>query len=200
MTEAGQDELLAKLRTGAISLALTYDLDIDPAHSTHQVLVDLPPRAIVAADSPLAGRADGVSLAELAEWPLVLLDLPLSGEYFLSLFRAGGIEPRVAHRSPHLEVVRSLVANGFGASLINIVPACATSLDGGRLVTLPLVGEHRPMRLGLASRLSRFEARTTAAFREHAVAERGARSGEQGARSEDEMRSGPSHRRPSSPA
>ena len=175
LTEAGQDELLAKLRTGAISLALTYDLDIDPARFAHQVLVDLPPRAIVAADSPLAGRTGGVDLAELAEQPLVLLDLPLSGEYFLSLFRAQGIEPRVAHRSPHLEVVRSLVASGFGASLINIEPASLTSLDGGRLATLPLLGEHRPMRLGLASRLARFESRTAAAFREHAVAALGAR-------------------------
>lgn len=173
LTEAGQDELLAKLRTGAISLALTYDLDIDPSRFGHQVLLDLPPRALVAADSPLAGRTDGLSLAELAEQPLVLLDLPLSGEYFLALFRAQGIEPRVAHRSPHLEVVRSLVANGFGASLINIEPACLTSLDGGRLATLPLLGEHRPMRLGLASRLSRFEPRTTAAFRAHAVASLG---------------------------
>jgi DNA-binding transcriptional LysR family regulator len=171
LTEAGQDELLGKLRSGAISLALTYDLDVDPARFAHRSLLDLPPRAIVAADSPLAGRTYGVSLAELAEQPIVLLDLPLSGEYFLSLFRAQGIEPRVAHRSPHLEVVRSLVANGFGASLINIEPACLTSLDGGRLATLPLLGEHRPMRLGLASRLSRFESRTTAAFREHAVRE-----------------------------
>jgi len=173
LTEAGQDELLARLRTGAIGLALTYDLDVDPARFAHQVLVDLPPRAIVAADSPLAGRVDGVTLAELAERPLVLLDLPISGAYFLALFRAQGLEPRVAHRSPHLEVVRSLVTNGFGVSLINIEPACSTSLDGGRLVTLPLLGEHRPMRLGLASRLSRFEARTTAAFREHAVRELG---------------------------
>lgn len=181
LMEAGQDELLGKLRSGAISLALTYDLDIDPARFAHQGLVDLPPRAIAAADSPLAGETAGVTLAQLAREPLVLLDLPLSGEYFLSLFRAQGIEPRVAHRSPHLEVVRSLVANGFGVSLINIEPACLTSLDGGRLVTLPLLGEHRPMRLGLTSRLARYESRTTVAFREHAaVSLAGAREEEGG--------------------
>ena len=174
LTEAGQDGLIERLRTGAIGLALTYDLDIDRTRFAHQSLVALPPRALVAAGSPLTARAaEGVTLAELAEQPLVLLDLPLSGDYFLALFRAQGIEPRVAHRSPHPEVVRSMVASGFGVSLINIVPATDASLDGGRLATLPLVGDHRPMTLGLASRVSRFESRTTAAFREHAVRELG---------------------------
>ncbi len=71
----------------------------------------LSPQVLPAADDPLAQRKT-VSFAALAKRDFILLDLPLSREYFASLFGAGGSEPRIAHRSPHLEVVWSFVARG----------------------------------------------------------------------------------------
>ena len=54
-------------------------------------------------------------------------------------------------RSEHPETIRTLVANGFGYAIVNACPRTGTALDGGRVVAVPLRGELRPMRLGLAS-------------------------------------------------
>jgi hypothetical protein len=53
--------------------------------------------------------AGSVTLAELTEEPLVLLDLPLSRDYLQALFIAAGLRPVIGQRSPHLEVIRRLL-------------------------------------------------------------------------------------------
>ena len=166
--EAGQDGLLNRLREGQISLALTYDLGLEEDVAFQQ-LAALPPLALLPEDHPLA-RQETVELAELAAEPLVLLDLPLSREYFLSLFLAHGLDANVQHRSQHLDVVRSMVGNGFGYTLVNARPVVDRSLDGREIVAVPLAGEHRPMRLGLASLAGSREPRVVAEFRSHCVA------------------------------
>ena len=64
-------------------------------------------------------RAGGAGARE----PHILLDLPLSREYFLQLFGEAGLEPNVAQRSEHPETIRTLVANGFGYAIVNALPA-----------------------------------------------------------------------------
>lgn len=165
LTEAGQGELLARLRDGGISMALTYDLEL-AEDIAFESLAELPPYAQFAADHPLAAR-EVVTLGELAEEPLVLLDLPHSREYFQALFAAEGLTARVAQRSRQPEVLRTLVANGFGYSIVNARPRADRALDGGQLRTVPIAGAPRPMALGLASLAGTRDTRVTAAFREH---------------------------------
>ncbi len=162
--EADQDGLLSRLREGLIAVALTYDLQL-AEDIAFERLATLPPYALCAASHPLAAR-DSVTLDELVREPLVLLDLPLSRDYFLSLFAAQGFEPRIGHRTSQPDVVRSLVANGFGYSLVNARPAVNQSLDGRPLATVPLAGRHRPMHLGVASLRQRREPRLARAFRD----------------------------------
>jgi DNA-binding transcriptional LysR family regulator len=166
--EAGQDELLRSLREGQTSLALTYDLGLND-DIVFQQLAALPPVAVLPETDSLAAR-DQIELRELAEKAMVLLDLPLSREYFLSIFYAQGLEPNIQHRSAQPEVVRSMVANGFGFTLYNARPLLDRSLDGRRMVTVPLSGDHRPMRLGIASLAGVREPRLVADFRAHCVA------------------------------
>jgi DNA-binding transcriptional LysR family regulator len=165
LVEGGQDELLDGLARGRLSAVLTYDLELDERVAFHELAV-LPPYAQLAAGDELAGAPE-VELAELAERPYVLLDLPQSREYFQELFRTAGLVPRIAHRSRHLEVVRSMVANGYGYTLANARAAVDVAVDGSPLVSVPLAGEHRPMRLGVATLRSEREPRIVAAFREH---------------------------------
>ncbi len=80
---------------------------------------------------------------------MVLLDLPLSGEYFLSFFKEMNIRPKIAERTRDMAVMRSLVANGFGYSIANIRPLNDLSPDGGKLSFIPLTGDVRPMKMGL---------------------------------------------------
>ena len=81
-----------------------------------------------------------------------------------------GLEPNVRHRSPHPEMVRSLVANGFGYALHNARSLADQSLDGRQIVTVPLAGAHRPMRLGVATLSGSRPTRLVAEFRIHCAA------------------------------
>ena len=57
MREGNQAELLTMLARAEIDVAIAYDLDI-PASYDFEGLIDLPPQLILAADDPLADKAD----------------------------------------------------------------------------------------------------------------------------------------------
>lgn len=149
MVEGDQSILIAKLYSLEIDLAITYDLQLSE-ELDFEALAQLPPYALFSELHPMAQQS-AVSLEELAPMPMVLLDLPMSRQYFMSLFSKHGLAPNIVARSRSEEVVRSMVANGIGYSLFNVRPKSYQSLDGKHNVRLRLAGEHRPMMLGLAT-------------------------------------------------
>jgi DNA-binding transcriptional LysR family regulator len=165
VSEGHQETLLGKLRAGDISVALTYDLDIT-SEIAFEPLAALPPYALLPASHPLAAR-EVVSLRDLGDETLVLLDLPISRAYFLSMFEEDGIQPCIRTSSPHTEVIRSLVARGYGYSILNLRPRNMASLDGLPLAYVPLERRYRPMQLGLASLVEYRKTRLVEAFEEH---------------------------------
>lgn len=145
--EADQLDLIEKLRRAEIDVALSYDLDI-PSDLQFKRLRVLPPYAMVASGHPLAQKEE-VMIEELLEYPMVLLDLPLSNDYFFSFFDGAGRRPEIAERTRDMAVMRSLVANGFGFAIANIRPHSDLSPDGRPLKFIPLKGPLRPLHLGL---------------------------------------------------
>jgi DNA-binding transcriptional LysR family regulator len=165
LVDAGQNELLDGLRSGRLDLAVTYDLEVGQEFHFERIC-DLPPVAILPAGHPLAASGS-VSLRRLAREPLVLLDLPLSREYFLGLFAARRLEPHIGGRSAHLDVVCSLVGNGHGYSLVNVPPASLRAPDGSPLAAATVAGAHRRLRMGLIRVAGQRETRAGAAFADH---------------------------------
>lgn len=163
--ERDQTELLDGLRGARLDVALTCDFGL-PADLEFVPLVSLPPYAAMAVDHELAGR-ERVSLEELAAYPMVLLDLPLSAEYVLSFFTAAGLKPRIAERTRDMAVMRALVANGFGYSIANLRPLSDRAPDGKLMRFAPLAGGLRPMRLGVATTAGARLSPTARAFVEH---------------------------------
>ena len=98
---------------------------------------------------------------------MVLLDLPMSREYFLSLFQNVGLRPLITERTSEMPVLRSLVANGFGCSLTNLRTKTSLAPDGEQLGFVRIEGEPRPMVLGLAPVRSVHQSRILTAFQEH---------------------------------
>jgi DNA-binding transcriptional LysR family regulator len=147
--EDHHEGLIERLRHAQIDVAITYDLGTAESDIAFEALASLAPFVMVGELDALAHQRV-TTLEELASRPMVLLDLPLSREYFLSLFQAAGVTPLVAARSASPDVVRSLVANGVGYSLANVRPRASHSLDGKGIVNVQLSGQHRPMQLGLA--------------------------------------------------
>ncbi|SMY07535.1 LysR family transcriptional regulator [Flavimaricola marinus] len=163
--EGHQVALLRMLDRAEIDVAITYDLEI-PKDITFEPLASLPPYVMLAADHPLAENS-AIGLEDLALEPMVLLDMPHSREYFLSMFQSAGLRPNIAERTSELAVARSLVANGFGFGLINVRTKTTLAPDGEKLAFLPLLGDHRPMVVGLATKATDHRSRIIAAFHDH---------------------------------
>ena len=147
--EAHQAELFRMIRAAEIDAALTYDLEI-PQDIAFEPLADLRAYALFSPDHPLATQGS-VTLEALAPYPMVLLDLPVSRDYFQSLFQNVGLKPRIVDKSSHLEMVRTMVANGFGYSLLNVPSATARAADGKPLVFRPISGEIEPLQVGVVT-------------------------------------------------
>ncbi|MBN9547672.1 MAG: LysR family transcriptional regulator, partial [Alphaproteobacteria bacterium] len=144
--ERNQGQLFEMLQRGEIDAALTYDLELSQ-DMTFEPLMQLPAYVMLPAAHRLAGRA-GITPEELVDEPMVLLDLPYSREYFLSAFQ--DLRPKIAERTGDIAVMRSMVANGFGYGIANMRPLNAMSPDGKLLVFVPLMGDIRPLTMGIA--------------------------------------------------
>jgi DNA-binding transcriptional LysR family regulator len=163
--ESHQEGLLESLRSAEIEIAITYDLQISDDVS-FLPLATLPPYALFGASHPLA-RERSVKLSQLATLPMVLLDLPLSREYFLALFIRERLEASVAFSSEKFEVVMTMVANGLGYALVNVRPRAEVALDGRRVHRVALAGDPPPMRIGLATLKQLKKTRLVEAFERH---------------------------------
>ena len=150
MVEEDQGGLIEKLINQELDVALTYDLNIDDKVIRFEPLAKLPPHVLVSEAHPLASAAH-ITLEELAPYPMVLLDMPYSNDYFISLFRQENLSPNVVASGKSTDVVRAMVANNLGYTILNVRPKLNYSLDGKRLVRIPLLGKHRPMLIGLAT-------------------------------------------------
>ena len=163
--EMNQQQILDGLRAGEIDIALTYNLAI-PDDLVFQPLVSLPPYVLLPEDHPLAVRSE-VTPGDLQDFPMVLLDLPLSADYFLSFFRLEGLKPLIAERTRDMAVMRSLVANGYGYSIANIRPLDDRAPDGRRLCYVGLRGQVAPMVLGVLTTRAAASVLTVSAFVTH---------------------------------
>jgi DNA-binding transcriptional LysR family regulator len=125
---ADQEELLQRLRSGDIELAVMYNMHLDRAFETVR-LYDTAMHVILAADHPLAAE-EAVPATALEREPMILLEVPPSAEDVLSYFTMQGLSPHVRLRTPHFELVRSLVAQGLGYSLFIQRPRIHQSYEG----------------------------------------------------------------------
>jgi len=166
--ENHQEGLLQSLREAGTEIAITYDLQVSDDISFFP-LASLPPYALFGASHPLAHERH-VKLSQLAALPMVLLDLPMSRQYFLSLFIRERLEPNILWASSQQEVVRTMVANGLGYTLANVRPRASVALDGRRVHRVALSGDPSPVRIGIATLKQLKKTRLVEAFERHCQA------------------------------
>ncbi|WP_246284356.1 LysR substrate-binding domain-containing protein [Gordonia asplenii] len=150
VVEGEHESLTRLLRDGECELALMYGFERNEG-ITYQPLRLAKPYVIVSPTHPvvLEGRREA-SLSEFANDPMVLLDLPHSREYFLSLPRRAGFTPQIRFRSTGYETVRSLVAHGFGFSILNQRPEHNLTYDGHEVAVLELTDDVPALELVIA--------------------------------------------------
>ncbi len=140
ITEGDAVKMVEMLHADEIDLALTVTLG-KPNNLYFEGLLPAPPHITLSEDHPLASRKS-LTLEELVEEPMILLNLAQTKSYMLSLFEIRGLTPNVLYSSHSSEMVRSLVAGGFGYAIFNIKPRTKQTYTIGDLVRIPLSSEH----------------------------------------------------------
>lgn len=145
LDEGDHEHILSGLLSGRSEIALSYRMAI-PDEVRGELLAELPPFVVLPTSHRLAGRAS-LDLAELADEPFVLLDLPHSRDYFMSVFRRAGTAPRIAFRSKSYELTRGLVGHGRGYTITNILPRTMLTSDGMPVAAVAIEGHHEPLQV-----------------------------------------------------
>lgn len=120
LLEGNMQTIIGFLNSGDADLAFTYSTSTGPTHD-FVPLFEAPPYALLARGDPMAAQKS-ITLDELANRSMVLLDLPQTRDYFYGLFSSRDLTLNVAHSTRSAEIARTLVAAGFGFSILNIKP------------------------------------------------------------------------------
>ena len=150
LVEGDQRRVQESLLAGETELALLYDLDLS-AELDCTLLTEIDTYVLLGHGHPLAQKTT-LTPRDLADYPMVLLSAPPSGDYFSRILTGAGVEPKVACRSSSFEMVRGLVGHGLGYALLATKPASSMTYDGRALLTRPLVCDEPPARVVLATR------------------------------------------------
>lgn len=147
--EADLATLQTALLDGRCEVALMYGIGLGGGFTT-QVVERIPPHVIVAEGHPATSSANGeIALKDLADEPLILLDLPHTREYFMSLFTLAGVTPNIRHRAAGYETVRSFVSRGHGYAVLNQRLHHDLTYNGGRVFLLRLTDDLPPIEVML---------------------------------------------------
>lgn len=145
--EGHQAWLLSAVRDGIVQIAFTYKFGLG-RDLAFELLGEVEPYCIMPIAHRLA-KADRIDLREIADDPMILLDLPKSDEYYLSLYDLTRISPRIAHRTTSPEVARVMVAHGLGYSILAMPVRHTFAIDGSEFVARPLAGDLPKLGVGL---------------------------------------------------
>jgi len=167
MSEGTQDELFRGLRGGEVDVALLYDVDM-PDDLSVTPLTSFAPHVLLPGRHRLT-RLTTVPLVALKDEPFVLLDIAPSRTYFTRILENAGITPKVAFSSPSLEVVRGLVGQGLGYSILVTRPFGDHSYAGEELAVRPIADEVERGVIALAALKQMRKTRLVSAFEAHCV-------------------------------
>ncbi|CAH1668798.1 LysR family transcriptional regulator [Chelatococcus asaccharovorans] len=146
--EATIAELVELLKRGTIDVALTYNLSLDDS-VTFERLFSVYQHVALSDHDDLAQR-DVVSLRDLAQKPMILLDLPVCRERILDAYRNLNLKPKIHFQTASTTVVERLVASGQGYAMLGFRPQPNTYDATGRIKFLRLTEQLPQIDFGLA--------------------------------------------------
>ncbi len=156
--------LVDGLTSGRIDLAIMYDVGL-PTGLHLTILKEVRPYALVHESHSLANR-EAVFVRELLHDPLILISLPHSRGFFLSIAQSQGLPVTIAFETKSIEMVRSMVANKLGFSLLATDVAHEATYDGQVVKRLEISDNIPPHRIVLAAAASLPLTEASKAFRD----------------------------------
>ncbi len=150
LVEGHQRRVQESLLAGDIEFAFLYEIDLSEELST-EAMTELTPYVLLAEGHELAIKT-ALAPEDLADQPMILLDVAPSRDYFPDILRRRGVEPKITLKSSSFEMVRGMVGHGLGYTLLATKPASGMTYDGRALITRPLKVDVEPSRVMLAHR------------------------------------------------
>lgn len=144
-TEMNHSDLIDGVLDGTFEMALGFDLEI-PQEVKIDYISERAPQFVLRPDHRLADRKS-IFFEELASDPFILMDLPYTDSYFLSLFATAQVRPNIVYHARSFETLRCLVGAGLGYGLLNIFPKIDLTYNGDRLIKVPVANSARPLNL-----------------------------------------------------
>jgi DNA-binding transcriptional LysR family regulator len=162
LTEGLEDELHEMMLDGLVDVALGYER---PAHPELECvhLASRRPHVILAHDHRFAGR-DRISLADLTDEPLILLDIGPSKNRIMSWFAAAGANPQVRWVTHDIDLTRALVGRGLGYAVLMQRQSHDLSIDGSEIRTLEIDPPVMPAEVYLIAAQAAARAKRVRAF------------------------------------
>ena len=117
--EGRMDEINEALLTGQLDLALCYRSHLTCQDFYFRKLMAPRPWVLVPEGWPIS-RRESLSLAELVEWPMIMLTVPDSEARIRKIFLDQNLRPNIVHSTHSGEVLRVMVAEQIGFALMNI--------------------------------------------------------------------------------
>lgn len=145
--EGDATEMVEMLKADKIDIALSVTFST-PKELHFQSLFHAPPHITLSAKHPLAS-SHSLTLEDLVKEPLILLNLAQTKSYMVNLFEKRGLTPNIIYSSRSSEMVRSLVAAGFGYAIFNVKPRNKQTYTMGDLVRIPLSSDHLAPEFGI---------------------------------------------------
>lgn len=153
LTECDNDLAQDGLLNGTFDVILFVAEGVRPTVD-FDVLVAAPPYCLLPAEHPLAHQSS-VSMAQIGQEPLIVLNRPVAASYYEGLFQPGARQAPVVAYANSTEMVRSLVASGRGCAILNMRPLTLQSYTGARVVALPISDDLPPLTLAIGYDKSR---------------------------------------------
>lgn len=97
---------------------------------------------------PLA-KLNAPSLADIANYPYILITVDEGEQSTLRYWRRNEIEPNIAFRTGSMEALRGLVAHGFGVTILSDMVFRPWSLEGKRIEARPILNAIPQMDAGM---------------------------------------------------
>ncbi len=136
LLEADHDDLIEQMRACKIEAAVTFG-SVEEPELDSELLCAPAPHVLLSADHPLAAKSS-LRLADIADLPMILLDYPSVRAAIAALFKRNEMKPVVRLQSPSFAMVRGLVAQGLGYSIVPQKPQNRTGPDGREIRAVPL--------------------------------------------------------------
>jgi DNA-binding transcriptional LysR family regulator len=153
LDECDNDTAQDGLLNGSYDAILFVSEDARPSVD-YEVLIEAPAYCLVPEDHVIA-KHPSVSVAQIAEHPLVVLNRPVAGRYYQSLFDSHDADITIAAYANSTEMVRSLVSAGHGVAVLNMHPLTRQSYCGAALVGVPISDALPPLTLSVGYDKSR---------------------------------------------